>query len=247
MQAVNLTEKALMRLIQELRLDRSDLSDFTSPYKPCCMCKALERPNYKTSAGLVKTSTDRGPWADRYLCEACFSIVCQRYPIAVEVIEPLDPNAKKLDHAFEIVQRFGAGTAKELTVRAKRAGIEVPENFYQYLFGLAQRDKVHRWKANGVWVYSLSPAPEGAIEAEIPSNRQKAFNFLRQFGDGVTAQELKKKVLEAGETLNFDLGAALSALALPETRMNKLIAKRTVTGINRYYLPETQESQRHAS
>ena len=251
-------EQVLRKVVSDLRLDQSRLFDYLDNYRPCCLCRALNRPFFGRVCAVVKTRTDRGPWADRYLCRSCFNIVRRQHPdyahlFKAEVVEekpapvvqPEDDSVANVKQAFDLVVKFGPGTIMELTNRATSAGVAIPSHLSQNLNSLKRQERLNRWQRGSEWVYYLTDRETDGL-AEIKTNRDQAIDLILRFGEGLTAREIKAQLAAEGEQISFDLKSTLLTLAKPSVR--KLTTKKTVTGENRYWLPETLEGeQRHAS
>jgi hypothetical protein len=160
------------------------------------------------------------------------------------VVQPEDDSVTNVKQAFDLVVKFGPGTIRELTNRATSAGVATPSHLSQNLNSLKRQERLNRWQRGSEWVYYLTDRETDGL-AEIKTNRDQAIDLILRFGEGLTAREIKARLAAEGEQLSFDLKSTLLTLAKPSVR--KLTTKKTVTGENRYYLPETQESQRHAS
>jgi len=253
-------EQVLRKVVSDLRLDRSQIREGCGHlYRHCCLCRSLGQPSFHRAYAAVQTSIEGKRWPERYLCKPCAALVKRHHPdyahlfkaevVVVEekpapVVQPEGDSTTNVKQAFDLVVKFGPGTIRELTNRATLAGVATPPHLSQNLNSLKRQERLNRWQRGSEWVYYLTDRETDGL-AEIKTNRDQAIDLILRFGEGLTAREIKARLAAEGEQLGFDLKSTLLTLAKPSVR--KLTTKRTVTGENRYYLPETQESQRHAS
>ena len=252
-------EQVLRKVVSDLRLDQSQILEGCGHlYRHCCLCRSLGQPSFHRAYAAVQTSIERKRWPERYLCKPCAALVKRYHPdyahlFKAEVVEekpapvvqPEDDSTTNIKQAFDVVVKFGPGTIRELTNRATSAGVATPPHLSQNLISLRRQERLNRWRRGSEWVYYLTDRETDGL-TEIKTNRDQAIDLILRFGEGLTAREIKARLAAEGEQLSFDLKSTLLTLAKPSVR--KLTVKKTVTGENRYWLPETLEGeQRHAS